>query len=83
MSRRTDREKEQSLDGEVLEVKGHNRFAVRLELEGQSSVVECYLSGNMRQFNIKVITGDYVRVELTAPYTLGRVVRRLPRPEKA
>ncbi|NLF25036.1 MAG: translation initiation factor IF-1 [Deltaproteobacteria bacterium] len=37
-----------------------------------------YLAGKMRRFNIRVMTGDYVLVEIS-PYDLskGRIVKRM------
>ena len=53
-----------------------------LELEGElvqdKYEITCYTSGKMRQFKIKMIVGDKVRVEVS-PYDLskGRITFRL------
>ena len=45
---------------------------------GELQVALCKCSGRMRQFQIKMVAGDQVEVELS-PYdlTMGRIVRRL------
>lgn len=63
-------------EGEIINVLPNSMFKVKL-LENGHEVV-CYTSGKMRQFKIKMILGDKVRVEMT-PYDLskGRIIFRL------
>jgi translation initiation factor IF-1 len=62
------------LEGEVVDVLPNATFKVKLENE---VVILSYISGKMRQHEIRVLMGDRVEVELT-PYDLskGRIVRR-------
>jgi translation initiation factor IF-1 len=49
----------------------------RVEIEGEEEEVLAHLSGKMRRYRIKVLTGDRVRVEIS-PYDpkRGRIVYR-------
>lgn len=60
--------------GEVAEV--YNNMMYKVELDDGPEVL-CYSSGKMRRYNIRILTGDRVTVELT-PYDLekGRIVYR-------
>ena len=60
--------------GKVIQVLPNARFKVKLENE---HVLLAYVGGKMRKFEIKIIMGDEVQVEVT-PYDLtqGRIVRR-------
>ena len=62
-------------EGTIIEVLPNQTFKVELE---NKHMVICYTSGNMRQFRIRMVAGDNVRVEMT-PYDLekGRITRRL------
>lgn len=62
------------LEGEVIDVLPNATFKVKLENE---VVILSYISGKMRQHEIRVLMGDRVEVEMT-PYDLsrGRIVRR-------
>jgi len=62
-------------EGIIVEVLPNQTF--RVELENKHEVV-CYTSGKMRQFRIRMVAGDNVRIEMT-PYDLnkGRITRRL------
>lgn len=62
------------LEGEVVEVLPNAIFRVKLP---NDHVILCYISGKMRQNDIKITMGDTVELELT-PYDLsrGRIVRR-------
>lgn len=62
------------IDGVITESLGNGFFKV--ELENGIEIV-CHLSGKMRKFFIKVITGDKVGVEMS-PYDLtkGRIYKR-------
>ena len=66
------------LDGVVKECFTNTTF--KIECENGHELI-AYLSGKMRKFYIKVLPGDYVRVEIS-PYDLkkGRIVRRYPKP---
>ena len=61
--------------GEITESLGNGFFKVMLE---NGIEIICHLSGKMRKFFIKVITGDKVEVEMS-PYDLtkGRISKRL------
>lgn len=62
------------VEGEVIDVLPNATFKVKLE---NDMVVLSYISGKMRQHEIRVLMGDMVEVEMT-PYDLsrGRIVRR-------
>lgn len=64
------------VDGQVVESLPNTMF--RVELETNGLVVLCTLSGKMRMYNIKVIEGDKVKVEMS-PYDLtrGRISQRM------
>jgi translation initiation factor IF-1 len=54
--------------GTVIEALKGLKF--RVELENGHKII-AYLSGKMRKYNIRVLLGDRVKVELS-PYDLGR-----------
>jgi translation initiation factor IF-1 len=60
--------------GKVIQVLPNARFKVELE---NGHVLLAYVGGKMRKFEIRIIMGDEVQVEVT-PYDLtqGRIVRR-------
>ena len=60
--------------GKVIQVLPNARFKVKLENE---HVLLAYVGGKMRKFEIRIIIGDEVQVEIT-PYDLtqGRIIRR-------
>ncbi len=62
------------LEGEVIDVLPNATFKVKLE---NGHTVLSYVSGRMRQFEIRILMGDRVELEMT-PYDLnrGRIVRR-------
>ena len=62
------------IDGKVVEVLPNAMFRVELE---NVKIVMGYISGKMRQFDIKILLGDSVIIEFS-PYDLnkGRIVRR-------
>lgn len=64
------------LEGEIVKVLPNNTFRVAVQ-DGRHEIT-CYTSGKMRQFKIKMIVGDKVRVEVS-PYDLskGRITFRL------
>jgi translation initiation factor IF-1 len=62
-------------EGSIIDVLPNQMFKVELE---NGHVVTCYTGGKMRQFKIRLVAGDKVRIEMT-PYDLekGRITRRL------
>ena len=68
--------KEESIkiEGTVIEVLPNTLFRVKLETD---QVVLGYISGKMRQNEIKILMGDPVELEFS-PYDLsrGRIVKR-------
>ena len=62
------------LEGEVIDVLPNATFKVKLE---NGIEVLSYVAGKMRQYEIRIIMGDRVELEMT-PYDLtrGRIVRR-------
>ncbi len=60
--------------GNIIQVLPNARFKVKLE---NGHVLLAYVGGKMRKFEIKIIMGDEVQVEIS-PYDLtqGRIVRR-------
>jgi len=62
-------------EGSIIEVLPNQTFKVQLE---NNHIVICYTGGKMRQFKIRLVAGDKVRIEMT-PYDLdkGRIIRRL------
>ena len=63
------------LEGSIVDVLPNQMFKVELE---NGHLVTCYTGGKMRQFKIRLVAGDNVRIEMT-PYDLekGRIIRRL------
>jgi translation initiation factor IF-1 len=63
------------VEGAVIEVLPNTLFRVKLETE---QVVLGYISGKMRQNEIKILLGDQVQLEFS-PYDLsrGRIVKRM------
>lgn len=63
------------LEGQIVEVLPNQMFKVELD---NNHVVTCYTGGKMRQFRIRLVQGDRVKIEMT-PYDLtkGRVIFRL------
>lgn len=63
------------VEGSIVDVLPNQMFKVELE---NGHLVTCYTGGKMRQFKIRLVAGDKVRVEMT-PYDLekGRITRRL------
>ena len=61
------------IDGKVVEVLPNAMFRVKIN----ENVVIGYISGKMRQHDIKILLGDTVEVEFS-PYDLtkGRITRR-------
>jgi len=63
------------VEGNIVEVLPNQTFKVELD---NGHIVNCYTGGKMRQFRIRLVAGDRVRIEMT-PYDLekGRITRRL------
>lgn len=63
------------MEGEVIDVLPNQMFKVKLD---NDHVLTAYTGGKMRQFKIRIIQGDRVKVEMT-PYDLskGRVIYRM------
>jgi len=63
------------LEGSIVEVLPNQMFKVKLD---NGHIVTCYTGGKMRQFRIRLVAGDKVRIEMT-PYDLdkGRITFRL------
>ena len=63
-----------ALEGQVIELLPNALFKVKLE---NDHVILSYVSGKMRQHEIRILMGDRVDVEMTAyDLTRGRIVRR-------
>lgn len=54
------------LEGEVTDI-NHGIFMVQVKLNDRDHMVKARLSGKMRQNKIRVVVGDWVRVEVS-PY---------------
>lgn len=63
------------LTGAVVDVLPNSTFKVRVNTTHE---VLCYMGGRLKQYKIKVILGDNVRIEVS-PYDLtkGRITFRL------
>ena len=62
------------LDGEIIDVLPNQMFKVKLE---NGHMITAYTGGKMRQFKIRMVYGDMVKVEMS-PYDLskGRITYR-------
>ena len=68
---------EHEFEGTVQNIMGNNNYRVLITSTGGSErEVLCHLSGKMRQYKIKVLVGDEVRVTVPPPYELGRITFR-------
>jgi len=63
-------------EGTIVDVLPNQMFRVELRLNNH--IITCYTSGKMRQFKIRLIAGDAVKVEMS-PYDLskGRITYRI------
>lgn len=63
------------LEGTIVEVLPNQTYKV--ELDNRHQII-CYTSGKMRQFKIRLVQGDKVKIEMT-PYDLakGRIMFRM------
>ena len=64
------------LEGTIIDVLPNQMFKV--ELDDLDSTITAYTGGKMRQFKIRLVMGDRVKVEMS-PYDLerGRITFRL------
>jgi len=62
------------IEGDVIDVLPNATFKVKLD---NDMVVLSYVSGKMRQHEIRILLGDKVEIEMS-PYDLsrGRIIRR-------
>lgn len=62
------------LEGEIVDVLPNANFRVKLE---NGAVILAYVAGKMRQYEIRILMGDMVDVDIS-PYDVsrGRIVRR-------
>jgi translation initiation factor IF-1 len=62
-------------EGTITDVLPNQMFKVVLDNDHK---VTCYTGGKMRQFRIRLVQGDRVRIEMT-PYDLekGRIIYRI------
>lgn len=69
------KEESMKMHGKVTEVLGNAMF--RVKLDNSEHLVTAYVGGKMRKFDIKIIAGDKVQLEMS-PYDLtkGRIVYR-------
>jgi translation initiation factor IF-1 len=63
------------MEGEIVDIMPNQMFKVKLD--GNEHTITCYTGGKMRQFKIRLVAGDKVKVEIS-PYDLskGRIVFR-------
>ncbi len=63
------------LEGTIIEALPSQMFKVELE---NKHIVTCYTGGKMRQFRIRLVIGDKVKIAMT-PYDLdkGRITYRI------
>lgn len=69
------KEESMKMNGKVTEVLGNAMF--RVKLDNTEHLVTAYVGGKMRKFDIKIIAGDKVTLEMS-PYDLtkGRIMYR-------
>ena len=60
--------------GRVIETLPNTTFKVEID---NGAVLLCYVAGKMRKYRIKILPGDFVKLEIS-PYDLtqGRIVYR-------
>lgn len=63
------------LEGRIIEVLPNQTYKVELD---NKHTITCYTAGKMKQFKIRLVQGDKVRIEMT-PYDLdkGRITFRI------
>ena len=64
------------VEGEIVDCLPNATFRIRINESG--NIVTGYLSGKMRQHQIRILMSDKVRIEMS-PYDMskGRITRRL------
>jgi translation initiation factor IF-1 len=69
------KEEAMKMHGKVVEVLGNAMF--RVKLDDSDHLVVAYIGGKMKKFDIKIILGDKVTLEMS-PYDLskGRIMFR-------
>lgn len=69
------KEEQIELEGGVLETLPNTMFRVKLD---NDHIITAHISGKMRKFYIRILTGDRVKVEMS-PYDLskGRITFRM------
>ena len=69
------KEEQIELEGVVLEPLPNTMFRVKLD---NDHIITAHISGKMRKFYIRILTGDRVKVEMS-PYDLskGRITFRM------
>ncbi len=69
------KEEQIELEGVVLETLPNTMFRVKLD---NDHIITAHISGKMRKFYIRILTGDRVKVEML-PYDLskGRITFRM------
>ena len=69
------KEEQIELEGVVLETLPNTMFRVKLD---NDHIITAHISGKMRKFYIRILTGDRVKVEMP-PYDLskGRITFRM------
>jgi translation initiation factor IF-1 len=69
------KEEQIELEGVVLETLPNTMFRVKLD---NGHVITAHISGKMRKFYIRILTGDRVKVDMS-PYDLskGRITFRM------
>jgi translation initiation factor IF-1 len=69
------KEEKITLEGQVVDVLPNTMFKVKLDMTGQQVIG--YISGKMRQHDIKILLGDSVIIEFSLyDLTRGRILRR-------
>ena len=69
------KEEQIELEGVIVETLPNTMFRVKLD---NGHVITAHISGKMRKFYIRILTGDRVKVEMS-PYDLtkGRITYRM------
>ena len=69
------KEEQIELEGVVMETLPNTMFRVKLD---NGHIITAHISGKMRKFYIRILTGDRVKVEMS-PYDLskGRITFRM------
>jgi translation initiation factor IF-1 len=71
--------------GTIQKILGNNNYLVDAKLGEKTAPVLCHLSGRIRQYNISIIVGDLVTLEMSPPFDKGRITFRgvkVPREDK-